>query len=192
MIDVERSRETRETRVRVTLSFGSRAESSVRTGVRMFDHLLEQWAFHSRASLCVEATSLDAISHHLVEDVALVLGQTLADALADRSNIARFGEATVVMDDALVRAAIDLGGRAFARVCLDLKREKLEDLSTEMVPHFFTTVAQNAKVALHVDRLAGDDEHHVVEAAFKAFARACRLAWSADDSVLVSSTKGVL
>lgn len=192
MNGVERSRETRETRIRVALSCASSAEISVRTGARMLDHLLEQWAFHSRVSLWVEAVSLDTIEHHLVEDVALVLGQAIGDALGDRRGIARFGEATIAMDDALVRCALDLGNRSYARIDLGLQREQLEDLSTDMVPHFFSTLAHNAKVALHLDRLAGSDEHHVVEGAFKAFARACRLAWSPDGAFILSSTKEVV
>jgi imidazoleglycerol-phosphate dehydratase len=189
---VELSRETRETRVRVALSFAPSAEVSIRTGVRMLDHLLEQWAFHSRVSLSVEANSLDAIGHHLIEDVALVLGQAIDKALGERRGIARFGDATIVMDDALIRCALDLGGRSYARIDLGLQRERLEDLSTDMVAHFFSTVANNARIALHLDRLAGSDEHHIVEGAFKAFARASRAAWNTDDALFMPSTKGVI
>jgi imidazoleglycerol phosphate dehydratase HisB len=186
-------RETRETRIRVVLELDTPREPEIQTGNRMFDHLLAQWAFHARAGLTVEAASVDGIVHHLVEDVAIVLGRALSGALRERHGIERYASETLPMDDALVRCAIDLGGRSFARIDLGLECESVEDLASELIPHFFTSLASNAFITLHLERLAGNDTHHIAEAAFKAFARSCRAAWATSDTAqIVPSTKGVL
>lgn len=185
-------RATRETDVRVAVDLDGVGATSIATGSPMLDHMLEAFALHASLALDVHATSLDAIQHHLVEDVAIVLGKTLAQALGDRAGIARYGEALIPMDDALVRCAVDAGGRAYTRVALNLRVERIEDLSAELVTHFFQSLAINAGLTLHVDALAGDDGHHVVEAAFKAVARACRSAFVCDVDARVLSTKGLL
>jgi imidazoleglycerol-phosphate dehydratase len=173
-------RKTKESAVSISLALDAPAQVRVDTGIRMFDHLLEQWAFHARVALDVDARSLDGIVHHLVEDAAIALGCTLSQALGSRAGIARYGCVTLPMDDALVRCSLDFGGRAFARVDLALRRECIEDLPVDLVRHFFASFAANVPAALHVDRLSGEDEHHIVEAAFKALARACRAAWTLD------------
>jgi imidazoleglycerol-phosphate dehydratase len=160
----------------------------------MLDHLLAQFSFQSGCDLELTAQSLDAIQHHLVEDVALVLGSAVAQALGDRRGIVRFGSATIPMDDALARAAVDLGGRAFARTAFLTQAQFLEGLDTVMLPHFFRSLASTAQLTVHVDVLHGEDPHHCIEAAFKAFARACRSAWSVSpiSAGTIPSTKGVL
>jgi imidazoleglycerol phosphate dehydratase HisB len=186
-------RETRETRVRVALDLDTAGEAQIRTGNRMFDHLLAQFAFHSGALLEIEGESRDGIVHHVIEDVSIVLGRAIAQALGERRAIERYACVTLPMDDALVRCAVDLGGRSFARIDLGLTRENVEDLATELIPHAFLSVASNALLTLHLDRIAGNDTHHIAEAAFKAFARACRAAWALTDVASgVPSTKGVL
>lgn len=185
-------RTTTETDVTLSLSMTAAMAPSIATGIRMLDHLLSQLAFHARWSLQIKARSLDGIAHHLVEDVAIVFGQALNEQLADRSGIERYGDASVAMDDALVRCAIDLGGRAFARVNLGLERPMLEDLATDLIPHFVSSLAINARIAVHLDRLAGVDEHHITEAAFKALGRAMRAALQPDALVAIPSTKGVV
>jgi imidazoleglycerol-phosphate dehydratase len=194
MRNASRSRQTTETSVRCALTFDGDMQSvRVETGVAMFDHLLAQFAFHARIGLEVDARSLDAIRHHVIEDVAIVLGACLDEALGNRSGIARYGEVTLPMDDALVRVAVDLGGRIYARTDLALGVERIEDLETVMIAHVFTSLAANARATLHVDALAGEDPHHKAEAAFKALGRACAQGWSRDprfDGVV--STKGVL
>jgi len=188
-----RLRQTTETSVRVALALDGEPKVRIETGIVMLDHLLAQFAFHARAGLEIEARSLDAIRHHLIEDVAIVLGQSIDEALGDRSRIARYGEVTLPMDDALVRVALDLGGRIYARTALDLRVERIEDLETVMIPHAIGSLAANARATLHVDRLAGDDPHHLAEAAFKALGRACARAWSLDPRFDgVASTKGTL
>ena len=193
MRSASRLRQTTETSVRVALALDGEPKVRIETGIVMLDHLLAQFAFHARASLEIEARSLDAIRHHLIEDVAIVLGLAIDEALGDRSRIARYGEVTLPMDDALVRVALDLGGRIFARTALDLRVERIEDLETVMIAHVVGSLAANARVTVHVDRLAGDDPHHLAEAAFKALGRACAQAWSLDPRFDgVASTKGTL
>ena len=186
-------RKTAETVVHAVLTLDSGDAPDVATGVRMLDHLLQQFAFHAPAGLRLSARSLDGLEHHVVEDVAIALGEALRGALGERRSIERFGAALLPMDDALVRVAVDLGGRAYARVALDLACERIEDLTSEMVPHFLASFASHAGIALHVDRLAGSNAHHVVEAAFKALARACAAGWCLRDGVSArpSSTKDV-
>jgi len=191
MRSATRTRETRETKITVMLDLDRAGPPVIITGQRMFDHLLQQFAFHSGCDLRIQAESLDDIQHHLVEDVAIVMGDALATALGDRAGTERYGCATIPMDDALVRAAVDLGGRTYARTDLRVNVEHVEGLATAMIPHFFSSLAANARMTLHVDLLAGTDPHHCIEAAFKAFARACATA-SAQTRAGILSTKGVL
>ena len=144
-------------------------------------------------SLEIEARSLDGIRHHVIEDVAIALGQSIDEALGTRAGIVRYGECTLPMDDALVRAAVDFGGRIYARTALDLRVERIEDLECVMIAHVFGSIAANARATIHIDRLAGEDPHHVAEGAFKALGRACASAWSLDPRIAgVASTKGML
>jgi len=190
MRSASRLRQTTETSVRVALALDGEPKVRIETGLLMLDHLLAQFAFHARAGLEIEARSLDAIRHHLIEDVAIVLGNALDE---DRSQIARYGEVTLPMDDALVRVAVDLGGRIYARTALDLRVERIEDLETVMIAHIVGSFAANARATIHVDRLAGEDPHHLAEAAFKALGRACARGWALDPRFDgVASTKGVL
>lgn len=186
-----RRRETRETIVEVSLNLDQRGVPMISTGVRMLDHLLEQFSFHAGCSIAIDASSLDALQHHVVEDTAITFGEAISAALDARADIVRFGEATIPMDDALVRAVVDLGGRSYARIELPFSVERIEDLGTSLIPHFFSSLASNARIAIHIDRLAGSDPHHCVEAAFKALARACATAWSIAP-VGIPSTKGIV
>jgi imidazoleglycerol-phosphate dehydratase len=193
MRSADRLRQTTETSVELALALDGERSVRVQTGIVMLDHLLAQFAFHARIGLDVEARSLDAIRHHLIEDVAITLGNALDEALGDRSRIARYGEVTLPMDDALVRVAIDLGARIYARTALDLRVERIEDLETVMIAHIIGSLAAHARATIHVDKLAGEDPHHVTEAAFKALGRACAQAWAFDPRFDgVASTKGLL
>lgn len=186
-------RDTSETSIRVEVRLDERGACDIQTGVLMFDHLLAQFAFHGGFGLTVEARSNDGIRHHVVEDVAIALGIAISDALGSRASILRYGAVTLPMDDALVQVAVDLGGRIYARCALPLSVERIEDLETVMIAHVITSFAANVKATIHVDRQAGDDPHHLVEAAFKALGRACAQAWSLDPSRIgVASTKGML
>jgi imidazoleglycerol-phosphate dehydratase len=188
-----RTRDTRETaisiRVRIDDGHGC---SELATGYRFFDHMLAAFAFHGGLGIAGYARSLDGIEHHLIEDVAIVLGGALADALGEKSGIERFGTAYVPMDDALVRAVVDLSGRPYARIDLPVARERVEDLDVELVGHFFRSLAQALGATLHLDRIDGSDGHHLIEAAFKATARALRAAWHPAATQAPASTKGML
>jgi len=175
-------RATAETRVRVRLALDGAGRVRVATGVGLYDHLLEQLAFHGGLDLVLEGVGdLETGPHHTAEDAALALGEALDRALADRRGIARYGDAVVPMDDALARAAVDLGGRPWA----ELRLERDPGLAGHMLRSF----AQAARLALHVEA-SGRDEHHVAEAAFKAVGRALRAAVQ-HDGAGVPSTKGL-
>ena len=185
-------RTTTETAVRVEARLDDASDGGIRTGLAIFDHFLNQLAFHGGFRLDVDARSLDGIRHHLIEDVALAIGNALDGALGDRRGIARYACVTLPMDDALVRVAVDLGKRSYSRVDLPLASETIEGLEAALVRHFFCSLAASASLCAHVDVLAGNDPHHAAEAAFKAFGRACRAAWTLDSTQRVPSTKGSL
>lgn len=186
-------RATEETSVRISIDIDAPVPANIATGYAMFDHLLAQWAFYARAGLSLSAQSFDRIEHHLVEDVAIALGEACCEALGERFGIERAACVVQPMDDALVRCAIDLSGRAYVRVDLGVLPERIEDLSSPLLAHFFQSFGARLRASLHVDRLNGEDPHHVVEAAFKALGRACRAAWARDASMHeIPSTKGCL
>jgi imidazoleglycerol-phosphate dehydratase len=188
-------RETRETSVSLELSLDGTGRYNVSTGIGMFDHMLEQLARHGLFDLTLDATGdIERDPHHLVEDVGLVLGQALNRALGERRGISRFGSAIVPMDEALALVAVDLGGRPYAGIDISFDRESIGQLPAENVKHFLEAFAQEGRLALHVRLLSGENDHHRVEAAFKALARALRVAVTIDERVAgeVPSTKEVL
>jgi imidazoleglycerol-phosphate dehydratase len=189
----ERTRETRETSVRVGLDLDGSGRAEVSTGVGFYDHLLTSLAHHSLVDVAIEARGdLEIDEHHTVEDVALTLGQALADALGDRAGIVRFGDATVPMDEALARCALDLSGRPYAVIDLPFRGERMGELSTQLVEHALGSFAQAAGATLHVSG-SGRNDHHLAEAAFKALARSLRAAIALDPRRSgVASTKGSL
>ncbi len=196
------SRETGETRVRVSLDLDGGAEAAagggaairVNTGIGFFDHMVHALAFHAGWALdlvCEGDTEVD--DHHTVEDSALALGTAVSRALGEgKGGIVRFGHAFAPLDEALARAVADVSGRPFFAGELSLKRERVGALSCEMVPHFFHSFAQGAGLTLHVDVIRGANDHHRIEAAFKAAALALRAALARSGSGRVPSTKGVL
>ncbi len=187
-------RTTAETDVTVDLSLDGDGAYDVDTGVGFFDHMLDLFAKHGGLTLTVRCDGDLAVDdHHTVEDVSIALGQALHSALGEKKHIARYGHAYVPMDDALARSVIDLSGRAFCRVEADWGRDRVGDLSTEMVPHVWRSLAAHARCNLHVTVLHGKNTHHKTEAAFKATARALRMAIRRDPThPEVASTKGTL
>lgn len=188
-------RETRETTVSVELSLDGSGRYQVSTGIGMLDHMLEQLAKHGLLDLTVDATGdIDRDPHHLVEDVGLVLGQALDRALGERRGITRFGHAVVPMDEALVVIALDLGGRGHAGIAFSFERELLGQLPTENIGHFLTAFANEGRLNLHVRELAGENDHHRIEAAFKGLALALRQAVSLNPRISgeIPSTKEAL
>jgi imidazoleglycerol-phosphate dehydratase len=187
------SRRTNETDVTVTLDLDGIGTTAVSTGVGFLDHLLGSLAHHGLFDLEIKATGdLEIDEHHTVEDVALVLGAGFAEALGDRSGIARFGEATVPMDESLAAAVVDVGGRPYAVVELPFRGERVGTLPLQLVEHALEAFARTAGITLHV-RGSGRNDHHLAEAAFKALGRALRVACEPDPRRQgVASTKGAL
>ena len=191
----EAHRKTRETEVRARVELDGSGEAKVQTGIGFFDHMLEAIARHAVYDLEIAATGdLHVDAHHTVEDVGIVLGQALAGALGERRGIRRYGEATVPLDDALARVVVDVSGRPYVAFHADPPTwQKLGDYDVALTPEFFRALATHGGLTLHVDLLRGQNAHHVVEAVFKALARALGSATALDPRVPgIPSTKGTL
>jgi imidazoleglycerol-phosphate dehydratase len=190
----EIERTTGETRVRLRLALDGAGDSSASTGVGFLDHMLALLARHGRLDLDVEATGdLETGSHHTAEDIGIVLGRALDEALGDRVGVTRYGDATIPMDEALAACAIDLSGRPYLAWTGAIPAVTIGGFETELTEEFFRAVAANAKLTAHVRLLAGTNAHHMVEACFKSFARALRQAVAVDPTeTAVPSTKGIL
>jgi imidazoleglycerol-phosphate dehydratase len=189
------TRETRETSISTRWEIDGAGVSDVSTGIGFLDHMLDSLARHGRFDITVKATGdLHIDDHHTVEDIGIGLGRALAEALGERRGIRRFGHAIVPLDEALSMCSVDLSGRGMAIVDLGLKGPAIGTLSTEMVPHFFLSLAQEARITLHVHTMMGENDHHRVESAFKSMARALDDATRLDERIAgdIPSTKGVL
>lgn len=187
------TRETGETSISVELNLDGAGDASVETGVGMLDHMLHQLARHGGFDLTVQATGdLHVDAHHTSEDVAIALGRALDEALGGRAGIARFADRTVPLDEALIQVALDLSGRPYAAIDLDFPAPMIGELPSSMAKHILETVAHEGRLALHVRQLAGENEHHIIEATFKALARCLRDAVRVVDESGAPSTKGTL
>ncbi len=188
------SRTTKETSIELSLTLDGDGSGTRSTGVGFFDHLLDAVARHGRLDLDVKVNGdLETGPHHTVEDTGLVLGRALDEALGDRAGIRRYGHAVVPMDEARASCALDVSGRPFTAFEADLPAEAIADFDSDLAEEFFRAVANSAKLTLHVTVERGSNTHHMVEAAFKAFARALREAVSIDpDETGIPSTKGLL
>lgn len=189
------SRETAETRIDVEVTLDGTGRYDCRTGVGFFDHMLDQLARHSLIDLTVRAEGdLHIDDHHTVEDTGIALGQALARALGDKRGIRRYGHFALAMDDAQVACALDLSGRPFLVWNVDFPTAKIGGFDTELVREFFQALATHGGITLHVDRVHGLNSHHIAEAAFKAVARALRMAVEPDPRMgdALPSTKGAL
>ena len=195
MRQAEIARQTRETKVSVRLDLDGTGKAQIKTGIGFFDHMLEALARHALLDLEVSASGdLQVDGHHTVEDTGIVLGQAIAKALGDRAGIRRYADASVPLDEALVRAVIDVSGRPHLVYQIEIaKWQMLGDYDVLLTPEFFRALVLNAGLTVHLDLIRGDNPHHIVEAAFKAFARALEQAIRLDPRVLgVPSTKGSL
>ncbi|MDI9643888.1 MAG: imidazoleglycerol-phosphate dehydratase [Candidatus Verstraetearchaeota archaeon] len=186
----ERERRTREVNIRIRVCLDGPGELTGSTGSAFMDHMLRTLAKH--ASFRVDLKAEGDLRHHIIEDTALVLGEAVDAALLERKGIRRFGYAYVPMDDALARAVIDLGGRAYSKVRLGTRGESIEDTKVEDIVHFLESLASALKCNMHIRVLYGTNDHHRVEAAFKALALALREAVSVTGSSEVPSAKGVI
>ena len=190
----KKQRRTAETDISLELVLDGVSDYENSTGVGFFDHMLDLFARHGRFGLKVSADGdTETGAHHTVEDVGIVLGQALDEALGDRAGIRRYGAALVPMDEALAECAVDISGRPHCVFRADLPKASIAGFETELVEEFFNAVANAAKLTLHVEIRYGSNVHHMIEAAFKAFARALRVAVSIDpEESGVPSTKGTL
>lgn len=187
-------RKTKETDVRVKLNLDGSGKAQISIGVPFLEHMLELFAKHGLFDLYVKCDGdLHIDDHHSVEDIAITLGQALAQALADKAGINRYGEAIVPMDEALCRAVIDLSGRFYLVYEVQTKRQKIGNFSVELAEHFWRSFAETARLNLHIDCLRGRNTHHILEGTFKASARALRQAVERNSRITgVPSTKGSL
>jgi imidazoleglycerol-phosphate dehydratase len=184
-------RATNETSIELELDLDG-GEVSVESDATFLDHMLRAFGVHAGVGLQVRASGDGLDGHHLVEDLGITLGSAIAEALGDKRGIARFGSLAVPLDDALVLGSVDLSGRAYANVAVRFAVENLGDLKTEMIPHFFRSVADHGKFNVHLVQLAGSNSHHLCEAAFKAFARSFAQAKVLGGGGEIPSTKGML
>lgn len=188
----EIKRETKETAIELRLVVDGSGLTRVDTGIGFLDHMIDSLARHAGFDLTLTARGDVVIDdHHTAEDCAIVLGRALADALGDRAGVRRFGSAYAPLDESLARAVVDLSGRPWPEIHIPFSRDTIGDLATENIVHFLRSLAIEARMALHVDLIRGDNDHHKAEAAFKAVAIALRDAVAITGD-MVPSTKGVL
>lgn len=188
-------RETRETRIALALDLDGAGEVELATGIPFFDHMLEQVARHGLLDLRVAAEGdLEVDAHHTVEDVGIVFGQALAEAVGDKKGLTRYGHAYVPLDEALSRVVVDLSGRPGLEYDVTYPRARIGDFDVDLVREFFQGLVNHGKLTLHVDNLRGRNAHHIAETVFKAFGRALRVAVAPDPRVgdATPSTKGSL
>ena len=187
-------RNTKETKIRVTLELDGTGKGEIDTGIGFFDHMLNSFARHGLFDLTVDVHGdLEVDSHHTIEDTGIVLGEAIKKALGDKKGIKRFGYFILPMDESLVLASLDLSGRPFLNYQIPLTVERVGTMDTEMVREFFYAVSYSCGMNLHLKLLDGLNNHHIIEAAFKAFGKALDAAVSYDDRITdVLSTKGSL
>lgn len=189
------TRKTSETDVAVTVNLDGSGRHDISTGVGFYDHMLAQLARHALVDLDIRTVGdLHIDAHHTVEDTAIALGQAVGEALGDRAGIARFGHAYAPMDETLTRVALDISGRPFLVWKVGFTQPRLGEMDTELIGHVFLSFAQAAGITLHVETLYGANNHHIAESAFKALARALRMAIAPDprSAGQIPSTKGSL
>ena len=187
-------RETKETKISMSLNLDGSGKGTVETGIGFFNHMLELLKKHALIDLTVKAAGdLDVDYHHTVEDVGLVFGQALNEALGDRKGIVRYGFASIPMDEALCETSIDLGGRPFVVMVSGKKHMMVRDFEVKLLEEFFRAVSVEARANIHLRQIYGDEAHHVCEGLFKSFARALRAAKAVDPLEKgVPSSKGVI
>ncbi|WP_294393006.1 imidazoleglycerol-phosphate dehydratase HisB [uncultured Clostridium sp.] len=190
---VYRKRETNETSIELEIDLDGKGNSEINTGVGFFDHMLTLFAFHSKTDLKVIAKGdLEVCDHHTIEDIGITLGEAFKEAIGDKRGINRYGTFYVPMDETLALVSLDISNRPFVVFDCDFKREIVGEMSTEMVVEFFRAFAFNAGITLHLKVLYGENDHHKIEALFKAFGRALKEAKTINEENGLPSTKGKL
>ena len=195
MRTAELNRKTTETDIAVRLDLDGNGNSEISTGCGFLDHMLTLFSKHGRFDLSVFCEGdVEVDFHHSAEDIGITLGTAFNEALGDRRGIRRYGEFTLPMDEALVQSVIDCSGRGFLSFDLEIPTEKVGDFDTELVEEFFIAFARNSGMTIHIRKISGKNSHHIIEGAFKAFARAFKKAVAVDPDFSddIPSTKGVL
>lgn len=188
-------RRTAETNIVMTLNLDGTGKSEVQTGCGFLDHMLTLFSKHGRFDLTVSCTGDTYVDdHHTVEDIGICLGQAFSNALSDKKGIRRYGNMVLPMDEALILSAVDLSGRGYLGLALQIPTEKVGTFDTELVEEFFLAFIRNAQCTLHIRQLAGSNSHHIIEGTFKSVARSLKEAVAIDDAFAdeIPSTKGVL
>ena len=186
-------RETNETSIKLEINLDGKGNSEINTGVAFFDHMLTLFAFHSKTDLKITANGdLKVCDHHTIEDIGITLGEAFKEAIGDKKGINRYGTFYIPMDETLAMVSLDISNRPFVVFDCDFKREMVGEMATEMVVEFFRAFAFNAGITLHLKVLYGENDHHKIEALFKAFARAIKEAKYISEDNGLPSTKGKL
>lgn len=195
MRNIEIKRQTKETDIQLRLNLDGSGSYEVDSGCGFLDHMLELFARHGRFDLELRCQGDSRVDfHHTVEDIAIVLGQAFSEALADKKGICRYGSFILPMDETLMLAAVDLSGRSYLNFDLVISKPKVGDFDTELVKEFMLAFSRTAKANIHLKQLAGENSHHIIEAAFKSLARALAEAVAIDSRYAeeIPSTKGIL
>lgn len=188
----QKQRDTKETQIYAAINLDGSGKSEIDTGIGFFDHMLTLFAFHAKVDLTVRAKGdLYVCDHHIIEDTGIILGEILFEALNDKRGIERYGNARVVMDEALTSVDLDLSGRSYLVYHCELKREKIGEYSCEMTSEFLRAFTNQAKMTLHVNTYYGENDHHKVESIFKALGRALKMAVKVNGND-IPSTKGLI
>jgi imidazoleglycerol-phosphate dehydratase len=189
------NRNTEETKIELTLNLDGKGESKIDTGCGFFDHMLTLFSKHSKIDLDVTCKGdVNVDYHHTVEDIGIVLGKALLEALGDKKGINRYADTILPMDESLILTAIDISGRSYLGFDVTFPSEKIGDFDTELVEEFFMALTRCAEITLHIKKMAGENSHHIAEGIFKSFARSLREAVALDENFKdqLPSTKGVL
>ena len=188
-------RNTEETKIELSLNLDGKGESKIDTGCGFFDHMLTLFSKHSKIDLDVTCKGdINVDYHHTVEDIGIVLGKALLEALGDKKGINRYADTILPMDESLILTAIDISGRSYLGFDVVFPTEKIGDFDTELVEEFFMALTRCAEITLHIKKMAGENSHHIAEGIFKSFARTLRNAVALDENFKdqLPSTKGVL
>ena len=195
MREVKITRETKETKITLLLELDGSGCYRINTGCGFLDHMLELFSAHGSFDITLECKGdIEVDAHHTAEDVAIVLGKAFNEALGDKAGITRYGSMILPMDEALILAAVDIGGRAALGYALDIPAQKVGEFDTEIVKEFLTAFARSFGAAIHLKQFAGENSHHIIEGTFKALARALKTAVAVDEKLSgrIPSTKGTL
>lgn len=192
-MNYSKQRETKETSIQIAIDLSGEQTTSIKTGVGFLDHMLTLFSFHSGISCQIEVQGDNEVDdHHTTEDVGIVLGQLLLEAIKNQQSFTRYGSFYIPMDETLARVVTDISGRPYLSFNAQFSKEKVGTFDTELVEEFFRGLVINARLTTHIDLIRGGNTHHEIEAIFKAFARSLKIALSDDGSKGVPSSKGVI